>query len=173
MPHIKSFNLLQYACLDLELLLSPWALEGPGEGTPPTSSWGAWVDGLRGCWPSTQRHLGKPYPGFLTQTSCRVNKRDILEQRALWKLKTPCFKRLALPWNYLLPGQISGGLKPKNFWIRFEPWFSCWASWVTHLIKNMPALREIWVWSLNWEDPLEKGKATQPSILAWRIPWAV
>ena len=28
-----------------------------------------------------------------------------------------------------------------------------------------------WVWSLGWEDPLEKGKATHSSILAWRIPW--
>ena len=30
---------------------------------------------------------------------------------------------------------------------------------------------EIWVRSLGWEDPLEKGKATHSSILAWRIPW--
>ena len=32
-------------------------------------------------------------------------------------------------------------------------------------------MRETWVQSLGWEDPLEKGKATQSSILAWRIPW--
>ena len=32
---------------------------------------------------------------------------------------------------------------------------------------------ETWVWSLGWEDPLEKGKATQSSILAWRILWTV
>ena len=30
---------------------------------------------------------------------------------------------------------------------------------------------ETWVQSLGWEDPLEKGKATHSSILAWRIPW--
>jgi len=30
---------------------------------------------------------------------------------------------------------------------------------------------EIWVQSLGWEDPLEKGIATHSSILAWRIPW--
>ena len=30
-----------------------------------------------------------------------------------------------------------------------------------------------WVWSQGWEDPLEKGKATHSSILAWRIPWTV
>ena len=32
---------------------------------------------------------------------------------------------------------------------------------------------EIWFWPLGWEDPLEKGKATHSSILAWRIPWFV
>ena len=32
-------------------------------------------------------------------------------------------------------------------------------------------MQETWVWSLNWEDPLEKGMATYSSILVWRIPW--
>ena len=36
-----------------------------------------------------------------------------------------------------------------------------WASLVAQLVKNLPAMRETWVWSLGWEDPLEKGKATQ------------
>ena len=40
------------------------------------------------------------------------------------------------------------------------------------MIKNMPAMQEIWVRSLAWEDPLEKGIATHSSIFAWRIPWA-
>ena len=43
------------------------------------------------------------------------------------------------------------------------------ASLVAQLVKNQPAMREIWVWSLGWENPLEKGKATHSSILAWRI----
>ena len=47
------------------------------------------------------------------------------------------------------------------------------ASRVAQLVKNPPAMRETWVWSLGWEDPLEKGKATHSSILAWRIPWTV
>ena len=34
-------------------------------------------------------------------------------------------------------------------------------------------LQKTWVPSLAWEDPLEKGKATHSSILAWRIPWTV
>ena len=41
---------------------------------------------------------------------------------------------------------------------------------VTQLVKNLPAIWETWVQSLGWEDPLEKGKATHCSILAWRIP---
>ena len=38
-------------------------------------------------------------------------------------------------------------------------------------VKNPPAVRETWVWSLGWEDPLEAGIATHSSILAWRIPY--
>ena len=38
-------------------------------------------------------------------------------------------------------------------------------------IKNPPAMRDTWVQSLGWEDPLEKGMATHSSIPAWRIPW--
>ena len=39
------------------------------------------------------------------------------------------------------------------------------------MVKNPPAMRETWVQSLGWEDPLEKGMVTYSSILAWRIPW--
>ena len=44
-----------------------------------------------------------------------------------------------------------------------------WASLVSQLVKNPPAMRDTWVQNLGWEDPLEKGKATHSSILAWRI----
>jgi len=44
---------------------------------------------------------------------------------------------------------------------------------VAQLIKDLAAMRETWILSLGWEDPLEKGKATHSSILAWRIPWIV
>ena len=39
------------------------------------------------------------------------------------------------------------------------------------MVKNPSAMQESWVHSLGWEDPLEKGMATNSSILAWRIPW--
>ena len=48
-----------------------------------------------------------------------------------------------------------------------------WASLVAQLVKNLPTMWETWVRSLGWEDPLEKGKATRSSILAWRIPQTV
>ena len=48
-----------------------------------------------------------------------------------------------------------------------------WASGVAQLVKNLPAMQETWVQSLDWKDPMEKGKATHSSILAWRIPWPV
>ena len=55
---------------------------------------------------------------------------------------------------------------------KLNPIFTCfWASLVAQLVKNPPAMWETWVQSLGWEDPLEKGKATHSSILAWRIPW--
>ena len=42
---------------------------------------------------------------------------------------------------------------------------------LAQMVKHLPTMRETWVRSLGWKDPLEKGKATHSSILAWRIPW--
>ena len=42
---------------------------------------------------------------------------------------------------------------------------------VAQLVKNPPGMRETWVQSLGWEDPLEKEMAIHFSILNWRIPW--
>ena len=39
------------------------------------------------------------------------------------------------------------------------------------MVKNVPAVQETWVRSLDWEDPLEKEMAPHSSILAWKIPW--
>ena len=44
---------------------------------------------------------------------------------------------------------------------------------MAQLVKNPLAMWETWVRSLGLEDPLEKGTATQSSILAWRIPWTI
>ena len=44
------------------------------------------------------------------------------------------------------------------------------ASLMAQKLKNLPTMRETWVLSLSWKDPLEKRTATHSSILAWRIP---
>ena len=49
--------------------------------------------------------------------------------------------------------------------------FSSRTSLVAQLVKNLPAVQETWVWSLGWEDSLEKEMATHSSILAWKISW--
>ena len=46
----------------------------------------------------------------------------------------------------------------------------CRASLVAQMVNKLPATQETWVQGLDHEDPLEKGRATCSSILAWRIP---
>ena len=46
-----------------------------------------------------------------------------------------------------------------------------WAFLLAQLVKNLPAMWETWVQSLDWEDPLEVEMVTHSSILAWRISW--
>ena len=74
-----------------------------------------------------------------------------------------------LPCNAGDPGSIPGLERFPGEGIGYPLQYS-WASLVAQLVKNLPAMRETWVRSLDWEDPLEKGKATLSSILAWRIP---
>jgi len=42
---------------------------------------------------------------------------------------------------------------------------------MAQMVKNLPTVQETQVQSLGQKDPLEKGMATQTSILVWRIPW--
>ena len=70
------------------------------------------------------------------------------------------------------PGLIPGLGRSAGEGIGY-PFQYSWASLVAQLVKNSPTVRETWVRSLGWEDPLEKRKATHPSILAWRIPWTI
>ena len=66
--------------------------------------------------------------------------------------------------------------KGANF--QFQDKYKLWmitilntTSLMAQMVKNLPTMQEIWVRSLGWKDPLEKGKNTHSSILAWRIPW--
>ena len=67
------------------------------------------------------------------------------------------------------PSSIPGSGRSSGEGIGYPLQYS-WASLVTQLVKNLPSMWETWIRSLAWEDPLEKGKATHSSILAWRIP---
>ena len=84
----------------------------------------------------------------------------------LWQFL--CLTSIYRPFtnNSSIPGL---GRSPGE-WIGY-PLQCSWAPLVAQLVKNPPAMWETWVWSLGWEDPLEKGKATHSSILAWRILW--
>ena len=68
------------------------------------------------------------------------------------------------------PGSIPGSGSSAGEGIGY-PFQYSWASLVAQLVKNLSSMRDTWVQSLGWEDPLENGKATHSSILAWRIPW--
>ena len=70
------------------------------------------------------------------------------------------------------PGSIPGSGRSLGEGKGYSLQYS-WASLVAQLAKNPPAMQETWVRSLDWENPLEKGKATQSSILAWKIPWII
>ena len=69
------------------------------------------------------------------------------------------------------PGSITGSGGSAGEGIGCPLQYS-WASIVAQLVENLPVMWETWVQSLDWEDPLEKGKAAHSSILAWRISWS-
>ena len=54
-----------------------------------------------------------------------------------------------------------------------QTWLSDWTglNWIAQMVKNLPAMQETWLWSLDQEDSLEKEMAAYSCILAWRIPW--
>ena len=74
--------------------------------------------------------------------------------------------------DHVLVFTILRKLKSKlNFLGLFLVPLEYWASLVAQMVKNLPAMQQTWVHSLDQEDPLEKEMSTFSSILAWRIPW--
>ena len=65
----------------------------------------------------------------------------------------------------LIPGSGSSPGEGLGYPLQYS-----WASLVDQVVKNPPAVWEMWVRSLSWEYPLEEGMATHSSIVAWRIP---
>ena len=71
--------------------------------------------------------------------------------------------------NFGDPGMIPGSGRSPGESIGYPPQYS-WASLLTQIVKNLPAMWETWVQSPSWEDSLEEGMETHSCILAWRIP---
>ena len=102
-------------------------------------------------------------------------ERDIYKNKIIWK-------KSLLQLNYSLWKPLSIYCKSSmDSFVNTEHW-SIWncesgkstlilASPDGSVVKNPPAMPEMRVQSLCWEDPLEDGMATHSSILAWRIPW--
>ena len=83
--------------------------------------------------------------------------------------RLPCSssgKESARIGNVQNPGSVPGSCPGEGRGYALQ---NSWASLVVQMVKNPPAMQEIWVRSLDWEDPLEKGMASHTSILAWRI----
>ena len=120
--------------------------------------------------------------GYPLQYSCLENTKD----RGIWKVTvhgvTKSLTRLSdftftftfpdssvgkeSACNAGNPDSIPGSGRSAGEGIGY-PLQDSWVSLVTQLVKTPPAMRETWVPSLGWKDPLEKRKATHSSILAW------
>ena len=154
-PH-KAWIIVQ---LDLKDACSAWCGQSVLEGVCP---WGTHIGG-RDCSPAAACHGSLITPRHITAFS----------HDSFWAWGPgPMFSALWPPGllDFLCPPPLMKSSCGQ--W-----WGSCQAvlpfpSLVAQTVKNPPAMWETWVWSLCWEDLLEKGMAAHSSSLAWRIPWA-
>ena len=115
---------------------------------------------------------GSPLPeqgltGCVT-CSCRLaSLRPPLHPSTLSQAPHPLLLDLCTCWFLLDTPRIYDHYAP------LRPSSATGASLVAQLVKNLPAMQETWVRFMDWEDPLEKERATHSNILAWRIPWTV
>ena len=92
-------------------------------------------------------------------------------------LEISCFFDDPLDVGNLISGSSAFSKASWNIWkfmvhILLKPGLENFEHYqVAQRLKGLPAMRETWVRSLGWEDPLEKEMATHSTILAWRIPW--
>ena len=112
------------------------------------------------------------FPGEVKVTQLSLTLCDPMSCTVHGILQPKILEWAAFPFSRGSSSSIPGLGRSAGEWIVYPPQYS-WASLVARLVKNPPAMWETWVWSLGWEDPLEKGKTTHSSIVAWRIPWTV
>ena len=125
-----------------------------------------------------------PQPGFLVMLQLKLGSILLISGHVQFRVKKigcVCASVLGFPYSSVGkestcnagdPGLIPGLGRSSGEGIGYPLQYS-WASLVAQLVKNPPAMWKTWVQYLGWEDPMEKGKATCSSILAWRIPWTV
>ena len=116
--------------------------------------------------------------GFLGGSDCKESMRETcVWSLGPWVRRIP-WRREWLPTPVFLPGEFHGqrSLVGYGLWGHKESdtterlTYGCFqASLVTQMVKNLLAMRETWVWYLDWGDPLENSIATHSSILACRI----
>ena len=147
-------------CNSSSIVITGWTLDHQHQS--PLGTW----------WKYTWDHL---IPDLLNQRLCRGRQMPTL---SAW-LSSKSIKGFPdssvgkeSACNAGDPGLIPGFGRSPGEGTGYPLKFS-WTSFVAQLVKNLRAIRETWVWSLGWEDLLEKGKATHSSIPAWRIPWTV
>ena len=112
---------------------------------------------------SKNRDLSKSMWGFWVTRLLRE-----FSAGGVWSSFKHC--RLEVGWGWSGTGKTVPCGRDR-LWIGEDQWF-WWASLVAQTVKNLPTMQETQVQSLGREDSLEKGMATHPSILVWRIPWA-
>ena len=110
------------------------------------------------------------YPGVLVLC---VGPLNITAPRGQLLAGIPAyFLGLNAPSPFTCPWDTSGPSTSSHltWWQIFTSSCVLWVSLLAQVVKNLPVVRETWVRSLGWEDPLEEGMAIHSSLLAWRIP---
>ena len=92
-----------------------------------------------------------------------LGQEDPLEEEMATHSSTLAWK---IPWT-----EEPGRLQSMGSQTVGHDWATSWASLVAQTVKRLSAMQETRVWSLGWEDPLEKEMAAHSSILAWKILW--
>ena len=166
----------------------------PGDSSVCKNPWGSWGRWLRKeargqawkewvavCWETQQVNLGRSCcpcgQGWLLVCSGFVDcSSDLRKWHSLvWQgsvcvhLSYPGLKWVLWCWSW--EGSHSGP-RLRTYW-QYWAWrhIFAWAILVAQMVKNLPPDQETRVWSLGWEDPLEKEMATLSSILDWEISW--
>ena len=123
--------------------------------------------------PWTAAHKAPPFTGFSRQnTGVGCQSHPFFFETNLPLFASLIAQLVKNPPQCRGPHSIPGSGRSTGEGIGYPLQYS-WAFLVAQLAKNLPAMRETWVWSLGWENPLEKGKTTHSSSLAWGIPWTV